>query len=76
MVEQTNEEFGVAFAKSLLFLAGAELQLQASADLVEAERVQHWNEPWSRFLRRRAAKKINQANLLAPGGYAEGDPSC
>lgn len=68
----TNAEYAAGLAHAVFFLIACDLQLSANEDLLEADRVEGWNAPWARFLRRRAGKKRYKARYLAPGAY-EGD---
>lgn len=54
---------------SCRILAAAHLQLSANDELLEADRIERWNAPWARNLRRKAAKKISRARCLAANIY-------
>jgi hypothetical protein len=56
-------------SRYVFFFLGIELQLSANEDYLEADRIENFNPPWARFLRRRADRKRAKARKLAPNVY-------
>jgi hypothetical protein len=63
------DNYATSLFKSFCFLVACELQLQANKDFLEANRIESFNEPWARFLRRKANRYRNKARKLAPNVY-------
>ncbi len=64
-----NDQYALDLWMSFRFLAACDLQLSASQDFLEADRIEVFNPPWARFLRRKAHKKREKARKLAPNAY-------
>lgn len=63
------EEYARQLWRSFEFIAACELQLLANEDLLKADRMDWRFPPWANFLRKRAARRIAQAERLCPAAY-------